>query len=183
MKDTFIYKEVWLLTTMGGFQRANLYDASVKQDKNERKAFKTALHELIKDIALTQYSNKVSQIEHIKNIIKVSDFTKGSKFSYLLNNGRLNFGVSQKLLNLYLKYLWCMGKIVTPPHFPVDRIIQEILNKEASKLNIKKQDIIAWTQIAKQEEYQKVILYATKINEHLKYNSLSELELNLFERN
>jgi hypothetical protein len=33
------------------------------------------------------------------------------------------YGVAQKLLNLFLKYLWCLGTIAEPPHCPVDRII------------------------------------------------------------
>ena len=35
----------------------------------------------------------------------------------------MRFGTSQKAFNLYLKYLWRLGKIVEPPHCPIDEII------------------------------------------------------------
>jgi len=182
IKDNFIHKEIWLLTTMGGFQRANLYNKDVSYIEIERKNFREALHIFIKNIALTQYVTKtVDKDTHISNIKSISGFTAESEFSYLLNNGQLNFGISQKLLNLYLKYLWCMDKIETPPHFPVDRIIQENLNKEAKKYSIEAREITAWTQMETESEYMEVILYAINILERSDFKNLAELELELFE--
>ncbi len=166
---------------MGAFQRSNLYNKSI-YDELKRKDFRNSLHTFIKNISLTKYKEKVNPTEHLKNINRISEFSKNSEFSYMLKNGELNFGVSQKLLNLYLKYLWCLDIIKTPPHFPVDRIIQKNLNKKAKELNIKKQNIISWTQVVNKEQYLKVIYYAIKINEKLNYNNLAELELNLFDR-
>jgi hypothetical protein len=37
-----------------------------------------------------------------------------------LRAGRFRFGTAQKALNLYLKYLWCIGRVPTPPHCPFD---------------------------------------------------------------
>jgi hypothetical protein len=37
-----------------------------------------------------------------------------------LNGGTLFFGVAQKALNLYLKYLWCWDPNFIPPHCPFD---------------------------------------------------------------
>jgi len=167
----------------GGVQRANLYDKKIPPNEEDRKHFREALHIFIKNIALTQYVTKtVDKDTHISNIKSISEFTAKSEFSYLLNNGQLNFGISQKLLNLYLKYLWCMDKIETPPHFPVDRIIQENLNKQAKELGLEKRAITAWTQIETENEYMEVILYATKILKCSGFKNLAELELELFER-
>jgi hypothetical protein len=45
-------------------------------------------------------------------------------------------GTAQKALNLYLKYLWCLGEIKTPPHCPFDRgIIQMLPVSERVKLD------------------------------------------------
>lgn len=183
MKDSFILNEIWLLTTMGGFQRTNLYDSTVNADENERKAFREALHLQIKDISLTHYINIVNEREHINNIKKIYDNSSSGRFSHLLNNGKLNFGVSQKLLNLYLKYLWCIKKINTPPHFPVDRIIQVNLNKKAQKLGLKRRKVTAWTKIENENEYMEIIIHANNVLDKSKFKNLAELELALFNRN
>ena len=182
MKKTFIHKEIWLLTTMGGFQRANLYNKNVPPNEEERKNFREELHTHIKELATSQYTKEVNPSQHINNIKSISEFTATSKFSQLLNNGQLNFGVSQKLLNLYLKYLWCMDVIATPPHFPVDRIIQIILNKEAKQQGLKTRSITAWTQMTNESEYMEVINFAAEVLEKSKLKSLAALELHLFER-
>ena len=44
-------------------------------------------------------------------------------FSHVLVGDRLRYGTSQKAFNLYLKYLWRLGQIPSPPHCPVDRIV------------------------------------------------------------
>ncbi|WP_347923350.1 hypothetical protein [Pontimicrobium sp. SW4] len=182
MKETFIHNEIWLLTTIGSFQRANLYDKKVASNEEERRNFRVDLHKLIKEIALTQYIKTISERKHIENIKNISHFTAKSDFSYLLNNGQLNFGVSQKLLNLYLKYLWCTNSIKTPPHFPVDRIIQENLNKEAKNLGLKKRAVTSWTKMKNEDDYMEVINYAKQFLQNSKFKSLADLELNLFER-
>jgi hypothetical protein len=38
----------------------------------------------------------------------------------LLADDQPTFGVSQKALNLFLKYLWCFRMINEPPHCPID---------------------------------------------------------------
>ncbi|MBN3196976.1 hypothetical protein [Pectobacterium versatile] len=58
------------------------------------------------------------------------------------------FGVAQKLLNLLLKYLWCLGNIPEPPYCPVDRIILEKTSFRG-KVN--------WTIITRTSEYQRAI--------------------------
>jgi hypothetical protein len=35
----------------------------------------------------------------------------------------MRIGLAQKALNLYLKYLWCLGEIHEPPHCPLDSIV------------------------------------------------------------
>lgn len=183
MKDTFLHNEIWLLTTRGGFQRANLYDKKVNVNEVERKKFRDSLHQQIKDISLSNYTKKINEDRHIDNIRNIINHTEKSKYSYLLNGGKLNFGISQKLLNLYLKYLWCVNKIHIPPHFPVDRIIQVNLNKEAKELELKQRAITSWTRIEDEVEYVSIINYAKSILNKTKYTSLAELELYLFSRN
>ena len=165
MKETFLLIELWILTFNAAFQRSNVY---AKTDKHfDRGKFKSQLKKEIQDAILPQYHEQIVELQHLKNIKKVSNFAKTLGIE-------MNFGISQKLLNLYLKYLWCLGEIKTPPHFPVDRIIQQ-------KLNISKP--YAWTKMEDREDYCKVIEIAKKrLKTEHDCKNLAELELLLFNR-
>lgn len=168
MQKEFIQNEIWILVFGGAFQRASLYKKNVSE--KERKDFRIKLRAYIENTFLPQYKNVVNEEIHIENITNLSEFT--TAFNKILTNGIMNFGVSQKLLNLYLKYQWCLGLIEKPPHFPVDRIIQQ-------KLNFK--PIISWTQIKKVDDYMKIINCGKDLAN--KQNiSLAQLELELFNR-
>lgn len=168
MKEQFLNNEFWTLTFGAAFQRANVYKANVS-DK-DKVTFKTETRKYIEDRLLSQYvENGISDDRHIENINKLSCFTE--RFSCILQNGKLNFGVSQKMLNLYLKYLWCHNKISEPPHFPVDRRIQE---------NIKFKPIVSWTRFENHIDYIKIIDFVRRDNK--KYATIAEYELNHFER-
>ena len=66
----------------------------------------------------------ISDELHCAAIARIAD-TLSSKFSEMLRDGRLRFGTSQKAFNLYLKYLWALGEIQTPPHCPIDSVVLE----------------------------------------------------------
>lgn len=168
MKIKYLKNEIWSLTFGGAFQRAKVYkDNASDIDKQE---FKIKTREFIEAKLLPQYNKKkITDTIHIKNISAFSDFTK--KYSKILNGGKLNFGVSQKIFNLQLKYLWCLDEINEPPHFPVDRVIQE---------RLKISPVTSWTKFKNHKDYMNIITQArTQIGE---YKSIAELELNLFER-
>lgn len=169
-KKGFILEEVWLLSTLGAFQRANIYLPTTSE--KDKKIFRSSLLKFIDENLIELYENGVTEREHILNINSISNFS--TKFKDILNNGKINFGVSQKLLNLYLKYLWCLEEIPTPPHFPVDSIIQ-------TKLGIKKID--PWTKFVNAASYISIIAVAEKKRIELEIESLALLELELFKRN
>ena len=165
MKEEFILTEIWSLSISAAFQRANVYTNSI--DENLRNDFKKNLRKHIEIIA-EQYQNTVDEAKHLANIKLVAECKNDC-----LSNRELNFGVSQKLLNLYLKYLWCLDKIPTPPHFPVDRLIQE-------KLKVTK--VISWTKgMDDDTDYLKIIAKA-KIKADLEGLSIAEWELKNFKR-
>ena len=169
MEKEFILYEIWSLTTSGAFQRANIYKTD--SDEKGKKDFKKKLRALIIDIA-KEYHKKVDVHTHLKNIKKVTEFRHPC-----LVNEKLNYGVSQKILNLYLKYLWCLKFIPAPPHFPVDRIIQEKLNKG----EFSKNEVISWTKMENEDQYLQIIKFAERIarNENI---SIAELELKRYRR-
>jgi len=159
-KQEFIYNELWILTVMGGFQRANIYKKGIYLSEEKRREFRKLLQEKIHTITITDYKVTVTTNKHIENINTIISISSNKTFSKFLNNGKISFGVAQKLLNLYLKYFWCNGEKIFPPHFPVDRIIQERLNKMTTVLNkrnkkklYKRREIISWTQMESKDIY------------------------------
>lgn len=164
-REEFIKKEIWILTIAGAFQRANIYTQNVEKEKEK---FKEVLYSILDELA-KEYEKDVSESKHIENIHKINDGIR--EFQHILQENKLSFGVCQKLLNLYLKYLWCLDKIPTPPHFPVDRKIQEKM-----KLNV-----TSWTsKDFNEEQYLKVIEESKKLAKELSYNSIADFELDLF---
>ena len=84
----------------------------------------------------------------------------------------INIGISQKLLNIVLKYYWCLGLLPEPPHCPVDRIIQQ---------KIYKQPKVNWTQLNSTDIYMQII---NDIKDLAKRDDLSiaQWELENFDR-
>ena len=80
-----------------------------------------SLESLLLNIA-NAYAIGVSEEQHIKNIGELRS-QLSSKCGSFLNENRITFGVAQKALNSYLKYLWCDCLIPFPPHCPFDSII------------------------------------------------------------
>jgi len=116
----FINNEILTLSLRAGLSRGNsAYNKKniPDQDKKELKNF--LRNELTK--YSQDYEDKVNEEEHINNIKKLREGT--SSYDKILKGGKLGFGRVQKLLNLYLKYLWVLNWIPEPPHCPFDRII------------------------------------------------------------
>lgn len=169
-KIKFIQNEIWLVTFNAAFQRANVYKESAGEQQ------KTDLRNILKleieNEILSDYHDEVSDAKHIENIYRIKK--KSEDFSEILNNGSFSFGVCQKILNLYLKFQWCLDRIKsTPPHFPVDRRIQTTL---------KIRNIVSWTTEMGEKEYMDIIRIAREKLKQFNKESIAELELTLFER-
>lgn len=137
------------MSVLGALGRSNTYSKSTsEEDKN---AFRNALREKLREIG-DQYTSSISEERHISNIKKIADDLT-LNFYHCLKNGRFRIGIAQKALNLYLKYLWCVGFIPTPPHCPFDSIIIGHL-PECEDLN--------WTAIDSIDDYQKLVNAARK---------------------
>jgi hypothetical protein len=168
VQDEFIQNEIWTLTFGASFQRANVYlPNALDEDKSK---FKTNTRSFIEALSQDYISKSIISDEtHVANIESLSSFTK--QFSSILQNGKLNFGVSQKLLNLYLKYQWCLYDNFVPPHFPVDRRIQE---------TIKFYPIVSWTKFENAKDYMRIINHVRNLSS--KNTSIAAYELAHFER-
>lgn len=81
-------------------------------------------------------------------------------FSIFLKTEQLNYGASQKIVSLMLKYLWCLDLIEEPPICPLDRHILSKITKEISCEDSELREIKGfknWTQIENKEIYIKII--------------------------
>jgi hypothetical protein len=109
-KWEFVQREVIALSIQGAFQRAKVY-VSKTPDDSMRKALRGPLASLLRE-----YANPVSEQQHKINIKKIADdLTAEYRDKNLLRGNRFRIGIAQKALNLYLKYLWCLGKAALPP--------------------------------------------------------------------
>lgn len=124
-KEYFLKTQFWASTLMASFARANVYESKFVITDDQKKVFKNDLFKCVNDLVDTKYlHHKIDEIEHINNIRLLQEYVKEPHSSILPDDG-LKFGVAQKILNLYLKYLWCADMIKeAPPHFPLDRMVQ-----------------------------------------------------------
>jgi len=99
--------------------------------------------------------------------------------SGILAGGRLRIGIAQKVVNLYLKYLWTMGWIEEPPHCPFDGIIIEKLKAELSFSGCFED--YAWTKLDCMKKYGTLVAVA---NDKAKNagQSLAEWECAVFNK-
>jgi hypothetical protein len=89
----------------------------------------------------------VTEEAHIRNIVELST-SLSSAHANVLNNRRFRIAAAQKALNLYLKYLWCLGKIPSPPHCPFDfQIIGKLPNYTGP----------GWTTLDREEDYRALV--------------------------
>lgn len=122
MKDIFLKNEFWMLSVQGAFQRARIYlknEKSSVQDEYLRDGFRNGFREYIDQKLINDYEVDLSEKKHLSNILAFKHHAESIGYGILYDNN-FKYGVAQKLLNLYLKYLWVGGYIKEPIHFPVD---------------------------------------------------------------
>ncbi len=112
-----------------------------------------------------QYRVKVSDADHCANIVALSN-DLSRNFGDVLINSKLRIGTVQKALNLYLKSLWCLGLLPTPPHCPLDGIV---LQRVKIKGN--------WTELDCIETYKTWIDQVKLHSEARGFRNISEWEL------
>src|SRR5579864_8014909 len=94
--------------------------ADEKNKANFRKRWESLIRQ--ESQCYAKPTQPISDTEHCEAIRRLSE-SLSKEFGEILKDGELRHGNSQKAFNLYLKYLWRLGKIALPPHCPVDGII------------------------------------------------------------
>ncbi len=163
-KEQFSKNAHWGSSIRSLFLRSYLY----KKGANDKlkTTFKNELQKLVFEIANQYEKVSVDEEKHLSNINHIKKWTR--KFENLFTDGEMKYGICQKLLNVFLKELWCAGKIqIDPPHLPVDRLIQE---------KLKLRPVVNWTQIETEKEYMEII-ERIRVIADTKNLSLAEIEL------
>jgi len=145
--NRFIVEELAILAWGASVQRARIYRQGLGQGTEDARSFRREILEFISSTLLPQYKQPVAESGHYKNIDQLIEYAsrRGQK---VLGDSGYKYGAAQKLLNLTLKYHWCLGAVHEPPHCPVDRIVIEKTSFRGS---------LNWTQIVERAGYQKVI--------------------------
>lgn len=146
-KHEFITGELWILAWSASVQRSKLYKDQDQKDshKNKRK-FRKDVITFVSESIIPQYQDGTTEEQHYKNIDDLIAYANKIDPGILIKSQGYKYGVAQKLLNLALKYYWCLGFIKEPPHCPVDSIV---ISETKLQFN--------WTEIKKRAEYQKII--------------------------
>ena len=151
-KTKFIDDQIYSLTLMATTQRSRIYrdGSSEEVRKAFRRDFQRALETCAKD-----YLELVTSEQHLRNIESLS-VCLSDRHGACLRDGRFRIGLAQKALNLYLKYLWCLGRIdAEPPHCPIDRIVLEQAKYPRTKA-------INWTDIDSMDEYLEIVQHVSE---------------------
>ena len=167
-KKEFLLNQIWINSWSAASQRSNIYPKNMQSE--ERKSFKDSMKkEVIKIFEDIEKQKSISEDKLIEKIKKLEEYGKN------INDNHFNIGHSQKLINLMLKYYWCMGWLKKhPPHCPVDRTILE-------KAKVKENGVTpAWTKINNIEKYK---TYIKEIKEHAKPDNIPQWELEIFNDN
>jgi hypothetical protein len=85
---------------------------------------KCAIYRTLRETAAIYIASPVEEHEHLVYIEKTSN-RLSMELGDTLFSARFRIGISQKLINLYLKYLWTSGHCQEPPHCPIDGIIRD----------------------------------------------------------
>ena len=109
----------------------------------------------VKEFLLEYYkklSNKAVTEEEHKRLLRALSNKITKKYKAILHGGKFRIGVSQKIINLFLKYLWAAGLIREPHHCPFDNIIKRKIQKYS-----KDNWLTDWTEMSAMKEYEEYV--------------------------
>jgi hypothetical protein len=171
-KTEYLVRELWILAWNASVQHASLYKAGAWQNQRDQvNAFKRKVIDYIRGRIIPQYKEAVDGLHHCENIRSIIAYANEVDAGVLGKNG-YKYGVAQKVLNLALKYYWCLGQIKEPPHCPVDKIV---IDKTSFRGKVN------WTQILTEKEYLDIISAIRALAEK-ENSSIAQWELDNYER-
>jgi hypothetical protein len=168
-KQDYLVKELWILAWNASVQRAHLYTNDVEPNSEDTRLFRASLISHLSSQVIPRYSKDgIKEEQHYKHIDDLIAYAN-SVGEKVLGQLGYKYGVAQKLLNIVLKYHWCLGAITEPPHCPVDRIVIDKTSYRG----------MSWTKIVQRSEYQAII---QDIKRLAGTQSVAMWELSIFSR-
>lgn len=139
-KLRFLKDEIFKASILGAFGRNKVYEnKNVSISEKKRDEFRGNIKLLLERQEI-RYKNKISEGKHLEFLNNLKNKLE-KKYKNILKNGELSFGTIQKIVNLYLKYLWCLKLIDEPPHCPIDRkILKKIREYEVNWTNMNEEE-------------------------------------------
>jgi hypothetical protein len=163
-QQRFLEDDLFQLTLGAVVQRGKVYRRRLRE--TARRPVHSALRAALGELSAV-YERPVSDEVHVKNIVVLADRLSG-QCGNILAGGRFRLGSAQKALNLHLKYRWCLGWCVEPPHCPFDAIVLARLPKWKGP---------PWTVLDSPDDYRRLVAAARACAAPA---SLSMWELNLY---
>jgi len=179
-KEKFVIREFLQFSIQAGFSTRNedypVYDlASASFSLNKAKALKVDIRTFLMSSCAELQGKRVSEEAHIKRIEALSTQIS-QRYKSILNKGRFRIGVSQKTINLFLKYLWSVNLIKEPHHCPFDNLLKLKLRKYAGD-----HGLVDWTEMKSLKEYQSYVSAVSKAAEAEK-TSIAKWEMKNWKR-
>jgi hypothetical protein len=168
-KQDYLVRELWILAWSASVQRARLYRPGRDLNSRETQHFQDKLFGFLSREVIPKYRDRVEEEQHYEQIDDLIACANNAGKQVLGDRG-YKYGIAQKLLNLFLKYHWCLGTVAEPPHCPVDRIVIE---------NTTYKGKVNWTDLVGRSQYQMII---EDIRRQAKPQSIATWELSIFNR-
>jgi hypothetical protein len=174
VKIRYLEDELWILAWNASVQHSALYKKDAwKKQRDKIGTFREKVVDFIRTSLIPQYESPLDELEHCKNIDHlIQQANQADKETRILGTNGYRYGVAQKLLNLALKYYWCLGQISEPPHCPIDKIVIDHTPLRGR---------VNWTEITTREQYLSVISAVRFVAEQATC-SISMWELNNYQR-
>ena len=147
--ELFITNEFMSLSILAGLATRNAEFPIYKKEATEenrnkvKKSIRTHLFKLYKEIK----GKELNDIEKIYSYWSNFESIMNDSYSQYLHEGKFRIGISQKIINLFLKYLYCSGKIKSLCICPIDGFVKEAILSEMNKGKIEEATLKNWTEI------------------------------------
>jgi hypothetical protein len=187
-KKEFIINECMLFSVQAGLQTRNknfpIYNnlpetftnrRDIRYQNDNTSNIKLAIFDFLIQYLAEIRVNGINDEVHLIRIQEMADKLTAD-FNPILHLTRFRIGVSQKIINLFLKYMWSMNEIPEPCHCPIDGIIKSQIQKRMGKVNL-----IDWTQLDNMNDYMDYVSAVKQISEN-ENQSVAVWEFNNWER-
>lgn len=159
-KKEFIINECMLFSVQAGLQTRNknfpIYNnlpeafttrREIKYQPDNTSNLKWYIFDFLDQYLKEIKENGIVESVHLLKIQELAEnITK--QFKAILHEGRFRIGISQKIINLFLKYMWSMNEIQEPCHCPMDGIVKSQIQK-----NLYNVSLVDWTRLDSIQDY------------------------------